>query len=427
MFQRNDERQGRRFLKEALPLISSYFSGETVELAGVSTPLGQDSDPESSAFVDLIRFRHAIACCEELFPIVQKIEGGLSSVTDTTRAETRGVMRGRLDIPRYVARKSSYSSWPKTYPILVTRENASTPENELVVRIFRTLLSRLPVARFPKNSAEVALARRYKSWMRGRLKRDPWVTISCNSSLPRLYMEASRRIARRQTGNEQAYLSLVNLIRDWQLVGDELAGGVSSEKFVDSLLSFPSDQYFLDRIYEVWCIRAVADALIQLGGELIDSPCKMTESKRRPIYVIEFASTRIEIWFQSALRSEGGGWFYESTGRALRGIPDITIVANGSHRIIIDAKNKMVTGTTRSEETYKMLGYFENFSEDLGRRENWGVLAFVSINGFSRSLKSTNGRFLELISAHPSVLEECTFARDIKSILKRWIDTILIA
>lgn len=90
MSQNNDNQLGKRFLKEALPLISTYFSGESVGLAGASASIGQEADEESIEFGQHIRFRHAIACCAELFPIVQRIESGLSSVTDTTRTETRG-------------------------------------------------------------------------------------------------------------------------------------------------------------------------------------------------------------------------------------------------------------------------------------------------------------------------------------------------
>lgn len=424
MSQNNDNQLGQRFLKEALPLISTYFSGESVELAGASASIGQEADEESIDFGQHIRFRHAIACCAELFPIVQRIESGLSSVTHTARTETRGVIRGRLDIPRYVARRSASFSWPKSYPILVTTENASTPENELVVRVFRVLLQRLPISQFPPNSAETILGRRYKSWILGRMKRDPWSVISCTSSLPRLYMEACRRIARRQTGNEQAYAALVALVRDWHLIGEEFSGSPSSEKFVNSLLSFPADQSFLDRIYEIWCIRSVAQAFIKLGGKLIDGPCKMTDSRRKPIYTFDFSSTRIEIWFQCSLPSDDANWFYESTGSSLRGIPDITVVADGTHRIIIDAKNRMVFGATRSEETYKMLGYFENFRKTLVGETNWGVLAFVSQNGFSRTIKSPDGRLLELISAHPTAFAECNFHEDILKIVGAWMGRI---
>lgn len=427
MLRKDNDQSAQRFLKEALPLISTYFSGEGIRLAAVATSLGQDSDLENQDFGNYIRFRHAIACCSVLFPIVQRVESGLSTTTDTTRTETKGVIRGRLDIPRYIGRRSSSLSWPKTYPILMTSENPRTSENELVIRIFRTLLQRLSVAQFPTNSAEVALARRCKNWILNRMKRAPWVSIPCASSLPRLYMEACRRIARRQTGNEIAYLSLVSFIRDWRLVDESLASAGSSEKFIDSFLSFPADQKFFDRIYEIWCLHAVASSFIQLGGQLIDGPCKMTESRRKPIYVIGLAACRIEIWFQSSLPSERADWFYDSTGNTLRGIPDITVVANGNHRMIIDAKNKIVKGATRSEETYKMLGYFENFRDALEAESNWGVLAFISFNGFSRTLSSSNGRLLELISAHPTSSEDCTFMEKLKPILKAWVDRVSTA
>lgn len=427
MFRKSDEQFGLRFLKEALPLISTYFSGGSVELAGTAASVGEDSDDESRLFAEHIRLRHAIACCAELFPIVQRVEGGLSSITATVRTETKGVIRGRLDIPRYVSRRASSLSWPRTYPILVTSETPNTPENALVVRILRTLLQRMSTSNVPVNSAESILIRRYKSWILGRLKRYPWADVAASSSLPRLYLEASRRIARRQTGNERAYSELVQFTRDWRLVGEEVAGSTSSDRFAESLLSFPADEAFLDRVYEIWCIRSIADALMQIGAELISGPAPMTESRKQAIYTLKLEGNKIEVWFQKSLPSENAEWHYESTGASLRGIPDICVVANDSHRILIDAKNRLVTGATRSEETYKMLGYFENFRSVLGGATNWGALAFVSTNGFSRSLKSGNGRRLELISAHPIRSEECRFSEDVRPIIESWIASIGIA
>lgn len=427
MFQKSDEKFGLRFLSEALPLVSTYFSGESVDLAGTSTSSGEDSDDESRRFAEYIRLRHAIACCAELFPIIQRIESGLSSLTATIRAETKGLIRGRLDIPRYVSRRASSLSWPRAYPVLVTSETPGTPENALVVRILRTILQRMSTSNVPVNSAESILVRRYKSWILGRLRRYPWVDIATTSSLPRLYLEASRRTARRQTGNVRAYSDLVQFTRDWRLVGEELAGATSSHRVSELLLSFPADDVFLDRVYEIWCIRSVADALTQIGARITNGPTPMTTSRRQAIYTLELDRNQIEVWFQRSLPSEDAEWHYESTNASLRGIPDICVVANNVHRILIDAKNRLVTGTTRSEETYKMLGYFENFKTVLRERTNWGVLAFVSTNGFSRTLKSRNGRCLELISAHPIHAENCTFARDIKPILEAWIASIGVA
>lgn len=413
---------GRRFLKEALPLVSSYFSGERVELSNISTPVGGSMDNESAEFANHIRFRHAIACCTEFLPIVQRIEGNLSSFNETVRTETKGTIRGRLDIPRYVSRRSTALSWPKSYPILTTTTTPQTPENFLIIRIFRTLLSRLSASQSPLKSAESTLARRYRNWILSRLKREPWVEISGTSSLARLYLEATHRVARRQTGNEYAYSALVQFLRDWRFVGNDLEGGGSSEKFVDALLSFPASDAFLDRIYEIWCIREIAQAILGIGGKPTSGPVPLTENRRQPIYTFLLDSDSIEIWFQHSIQSENAEWSYESTSSPLRGIPDISLIANGSHHLLVDAKNRLVTSNTRPEETYKMLGYFENFRSLLNTGSSWGVLAFISNDDFARSLISRNGRRLELIGAHPTSHTMCTFNQSITNILLKWIN-----
>ncbi len=383
-----------------------------------------DRDSEYESFEKHIRLRHAIACCEMLFPIIKKIEASPSSVTTTVRQDTKGVLRGRLDIPRYVGRRASSLSWPKTYPILVTSDSPSTPENALVVRVLRTLLQRMSTRDIPVNSAEAELARRYKRWILGRTRRDPWVDVAAVSSLARLHNEASRRIARRQTGNEYAYAALVDFMKDSRLVGEAPAGTASSERFVESLLAFPAKDYFLDRIYEIWCVRCIAEAFMMIGAKLIEGPVPMTNSRDQPIYTVCLDGNTIEVWFQKSLPRTDADWCYEPDGNALVGIPDICLIANNSYRLIVDAKNRLVKGRTRSEETYKMLGYFENFKAVLSNNANWGVLAFLSYQGFSRTLFSRNDRRLELISAHPVHAEECTFLRDIIPILEAWIDRV---
>lgn len=421
MFQNSDNYFGRRFLKEALPLVSTYFSGESVELTGMITSVGDEPDSEILNFVEYIRFRHAIACCLELFPIVKRIEERISTFSDIERKETEGIIRGRLDIPRYVAQRSLVLSWPRTYPLLMTTTTLDTPENSLVIGIFRTLLSRLSIKTLPINSAELLLAQRSRQWIINRIKREPWLEVSGKSSLHRLYLEASRRVDRQQTGNVRAYFDLIKFVKDWRLIGGDFTGVGSSDRFVDSMLAFPANQSFFDRIYEVWCICEVAKALTYLGANLLSGPIALADSRKKPVFTFDYESNRIEVWFQRPLPSAQAEWGYDSTGAALRGIPDISVIANESHFILIDAKNKLVTTTTRSEETYKMLGYFENFNSVLKHQTCWGVLAFMSFDAFSRSLKSKNGRHLDLISAHPIDFDNCTFSHDISLIIKQWI------
>ena len=153
---------GGRFLAEALPLVASYFSGEQVVLAGAEVALGEDIDNESDLFGSQIRLRHALTCCTELIPLIHRIEERVSSVNSTVRTETKGVIRGRLDIPRYVARRSAALSWPKSYPVLVSEESPSTAENLLTARVLRHLLTRLSNARAPAKTAEAVSAHWYR-------------------------------------------------------------------------------------------------------------------------------------------------------------------------------------------------------------------------------------------------------------------------
>ncbi|WP_252106995.1 MULTISPECIES: hypothetical protein [unclassified Halomonas] len=421
MFHKNENHTEYRFFQEALPLLSTYFSGESVEIANVNIPAGQDSDDESLKFVDQIRFRHAIASCTSLIPIVHKIEGQVSNLTDTLRKETKGEIRGRLDIQRYMARRISTKTWPRTYPVLVTTTKPNTPENRLVVQLFRILLSRLHTNTHPLNYSESKLGQSCRNWIRARLRSEPWVDVSGSSSIQRLFLEASRRTARRQTGNDYSYLELIKFIKDWKLLGEDIAGGPSSNHFINSMFAFPTDQSFMDRIYEIWCIRQIGQALTTLGATLLDGPHALYQNRKYPIYDFELEGDRIRVFFQRSLPHENARWAYTSTSAKIRAIPDIIVIANEVHYIIFDAKNRLVTGSTRSEETYKMLGYFENFNSILKGKSNWGVLAFTSNDLFRRTLVSDNGRRLELISAHPKNPTKCGFSSDVRSIINEWL------
>ena len=423
MSQRPSALFGARFLSEALPLVASYFSGEQVPLSVTAVDLGDDVDAEALLFSNQIRLRHALACCAELVPLIHRIEGGVSTVSRIVRTETKGAIRGRLDIPRYVARRSTSLSWPKTYPVLVTEESPNTPENALANRVLRNLLSRLNATIAPPKSAEALKAQWYRHWIANRLRRNPWRDV-CNSSSPqRLRMETSRRIARRQTGNEYAYADLLQLIDDWRLIGSELGGAVNTDKFTRAFLAFPSDEGFLDRIFEIWCLRELASALARLGAHLVDGPQPLTVNRSAPIYTFLLEGKQVEIWFQKSLPKEHARWAYDIAGQPLRGIPDITVIADGIHYLLVDAKNRNVQRGTRPEETYKILGYFENFRSLLDNATNWAILSFVSYNGFAQQLTSIGGRKLLLTSAHPMTHDECSFSSQIDSGLVAWINT----
>ena len=77
----------RRFVREALPLLSSYFYGEQVLLEPTDLMVGNEGEDEYKAFADLIRMRHALACGLRLKPILEAIERGVSQTSEIVRAE----------------------------------------------------------------------------------------------------------------------------------------------------------------------------------------------------------------------------------------------------------------------------------------------------------------------------------------------------
>ena len=64
----------RRFVREALPLLSSYVYSEQVELEPTNLQIGLDDVGEFQAFAGLLRMRHALACGLKFKPIVDAIK-----------------------------------------------------------------------------------------------------------------------------------------------------------------------------------------------------------------------------------------------------------------------------------------------------------------------------------------------------------------
>jgi hypothetical protein len=415
--------RNKRFLSEALPLVATYFSGSQVELSSGTVEIGTEFDEESNRFIQEIRLRHALSCCAELVRIVELIETRVSSVNEIVRTETKGLIKGRLDIPRYVVNHIRELSWPKRYPILVSESTPNTPENAFALRIMENILSRLNTSKLPQRTAEIQLARWYRRWISNKLHQDPWCNVGVSGSLKRLKQETSRRLARRQTGNEYGYSKLLSLSEEWGL--QEYGSAINSTKIIEALFAFPSDTAYNDRIFEIWCLRELARAFENLGAERAAGPLPLHNNQPRiayPIYIYELHGIRFEIWFQKALDASYARWTYTTTKKAFQGKPDITVVADNKYYFLLDAKNRFVTNNTRPEETYKILGYFENYRDLLNI--GWAVLCFVSNDSLTQQLKSTDGGLILLSSAHPSDPALCNFSRQLESFLSEWIKSI---
>lgn len=368
---------GRTFLLQALDLLASYLFGRTVELE--ATPVGvadEKRDDETSRFLRELECRHAIACGVRLKEIMNAVERAASGTSAVRRTESRGVIRGRLDIPQYIARRAAHKTLPRTYPVLVNEEIPDTPENVLARQVLRGLSSQLGQSPFPRSYAEGRLGLALYAWARSRLQRLPWSEIRRVAPIQLLQREAIQRIRKRQTGNDAAYAALVEWSREWQVDVSKI-GSTGKQRVLDGLLAFPPGDFFWEKVFEVWCLREAVESLQRCGFSIALGPEPLHRRGSGPIYSLTDGEQVIKVWFQRQRPLGAGLWRYAVSGNLLRGIPDIVITGENKVPLLIDAKFRKANSESRPEETYKMLGYAENFRATYGGKGFHGLLAFI--------------------------------------------------
>lgn len=397
----------RAILRGALELLVSYSWGPKVELRPLEMVSDEDADP--SRFIRELQFRHLLAVAAKLLKILDAIERRPSTRSVLQRSESRGAINGRLDIPRYISRRSQIVSLPRRYPVVRQRTDFGTVENQLVQGCLREVGIALRDNPFARRGAEDVNARTLLAAIRGHLQARPWSEVSPAAGSDRLDAEVATRIRRRQTGNDAAYQAFLDWRKFWRLEPASFGRMSSNEKdgVVDGILAFPTGPAFWDRVFEVWCLGLVRDALALLGWPEMEPPQPLHS---RPGIVFRNATPtgrEVKVYFQ---RSTGlaGVWWYDHGGskRRLIGIPDIMVSLDGLavFPVIIDAKYRGVNTTddnkfTRSEETYKMLGYAENFATQ--GQQFFGLLIFPAKNNRQTVLKREGRGHLELLTANP--------------------------
>ena len=194
-------------------------------------------------------------------------------------------------------------------------------------------------------------------------------------------------------------------------------GAERDEAIVDGLLSFPAGEAFWQKVFEIWCLEQVSGSLARLGW---------AEEARRPLHkrdagpVMAFAcgAHRIEVWFQRQLPLGTASWHYEAGG-ALHGIPDITLTHSAlGVPMIIDAKYRYAVSETRAEETYKLLGYAENFRAAL--HPVWGMLCFVGPAVSDNSLRGPNGGRIVVLRCDGQLDNLASYGNALDDAIQKW-------
>lgn len=365
----------RVYLLEALDLLASYLFRPGVELGPTAVGTRDEGDEETRQFLQELEARHALAAAGRLQELLPDVERRASSTSVLRREDSKGVLRGRLDMPRYLARRGRQRFGVRTYPVIVTASSADTPENGLVAGALRGLARQLDFSVLSgTGSAEGEATAIVYDWVQARTRRLPWAAVARYAPVERLALEATQRVRKRQTGNDAAYDLVVTWSGEWRVDIARL-GVEGRSRVIDGLLAFPAGEPFWNKVFEVWCLREVARALARVGCTPIDGPRPLHERGRGPIYRFRSGGDLVDLWFQRQEPMGAARWRYEG-GRALRGWPDIVVASTGRVPFVVDAKRRPGSEQSQSEEIYKVLGYAENFAEGFGGRAFRSALLF---------------------------------------------------
>lgn len=385
--------------RETVGLLASYSWQPSVVLE--PTEFGRSEvDLSLPEFLREFRLRHALATAQRLPSIIEQIEAGPSHVSGLERADSRGVIRGRLDTPRYIARRATLRSIPRRYPIVRNTVSYETPENVLTALTLSDVRAAMRDNPFPLRSAESTAANTQMRWASDRLRHRPWDESPRHGNRERLYNEVDARIRRRQTGNDDAYRQLLAWLNDWRLDLDRL-GEDAREALIRGLLAFPGGDAFWDKVFEVWCLLFVASTMDALGWSRMEGPSALHQGTGVIYGYSSPSGHQVKVRFQRKDPLPVGLWSYRD-GDALRGVPDVTLGLDTPHPLplLVDAKNRYISSDriARSEETYKMLGYAENFRVGSEGARFCGVLIFPSNRSSRRIIDGPQNGRLDLVT-----------------------------
>lgn len=409
-----------RFFVESLELLSSYFSGPSVSLGARPIHIDREAKDPYLVFEEHVRLRYLLGVSLRLLNALKSIELNPSNRAHTSRMDSIGAIRGRLDTVRYIQRKISSGKGNRIYPVIRNISGCDTPENILARTIIGAAISFFNRSLVPKQCAEYSYLKMLRKELRAHIVREPWSNLMPSKSLHRLATETHRRLRRRQTGNQVAYESLLDVYQSFY--GDRRWTGRAGYSGMTSDLILPQDPQFEDRIFEVWCLRELIESMKSIGMRCLGEMEPLYKRNKGPVAKFQMGKRIFEVFFQTGFSNSAASWRYLNSGHNLRGIPDILVKSSDGFMFLLDAKNRATEAQTRSEETYKILGYYENFSDILSSSGNWTALIFPSYSALNNTVVSRNQNRVCLLGAHPTDPEECAFRSNLVSSLLSWLD-----
>lgn len=364
----------------AIRLLGTYFADaptwDLEQRGQVATGSAEDD-----ALARALRLRVALAAARTLDQLLREIALDLSFRYRRVATETVGMVRGRLDVQRYL-RSQGKRNAPRRYPVNVVERSHATPENILALYATGWVLRELDVGddiALPAGAPEqrelrerrLALARTLNHPVLAEARAGAeaaWRT----GALVALLDQVQARVEGGHLARPEPYGALADWVRSFDPHALPEADEVEWTFY---------DERFDTKLFEIWMLDRLKLALEPKLGVPATRP--LWNRGTQPTFFWKRGLATVAVHFQRSLTGGSGGavWQRLDPPAPFDGVPDITVVVStlrfGESIAYVDAKLRQ-RDQHPTEELYKLLGYFDNTGSKGARR---GAIVYYKPDG----------------------------------------------
>lgn len=360
----------RAATQAAVRLLGTYFADaptwDLEQRGEIATGSAEDDE-----LAQALRLRVALAAARHLDSLLREIARDLSFRYRRTPTETVGMVRGRLDVQRYLRAQGKREA-PRRYPVTVVERSHETPENILALYATGWVLRELDIGdaiALPPGAPElrelrerrIALARTLNHPVLSHA-RAAAEKVWGRGGLDALLDQVEARVEGGHLARPEPYGALAAWVRRFDPNALPEAADIEWSFY---------DQRFDTKLFEIWMLDRLEHALRPKLGEPIVRP--LWERGATPTFLWKRGPATVALHFQRALSggSAGAEWQRVDPPGPFEGVPDITVVVSttrsGESLAYVDAKLRQ-RDQHPTEELYKLLGYFDNTGSKAARR-----------------------------------------------------------
>lgn len=372
----------RAATQAAVRLLGTYFADAPtwdLEHRGeVATGSVEEDD-----LAQALRLRVALAAARHLDGLLHEIAADLSFRYRRIPDETVGMVRGRLDVQRYL-RAQGRREAPRRYPVNVVERSHATPENTLALYATGWVLRELDIGNaiaLPPGAPELRELRERRASLARTLNhpvlseaRAAAETVWNRGGLDGLLDAVEARVEGGHLARPEPYAELAAWVRQFDPKALPEAADVEWSFY---------DARFDTKLFEIWMLDRLERALRPKLGEPVVRP--LWERGATPTFLWKRGPATVALHFQRGLTgsSAGAEWARVDPPGPFEGVPDITVVVStarsGESLAYVDAKLRQ-RDAHPTEELYKLLGYFDNTGSKAARR---GAIVYYKPGGLA--------------------------------------------